>query len=76
MLEQKKTMEVALRRLLSFIVAAAIFAGGLWLLAGQFFWPNLVGRNWLWAAGIMLVAGGYWLLVDFIAPAFGTKVEE
>jgi hypothetical protein len=65
-----------MRKLLSFAVATAICIGGLWLFIEQAFWSNIVYGKWLLAAGFMIAVGGYWLWVDFLAPALGIKAEE
>jgi len=65
-----------MRKVLSFTVATAICAGGLWLLMVQAFGQPPFWRKLLLAAGFMIAIGGYWLWVDFLAPAFGIKAEE
>jgi hypothetical protein len=64
------------RKILSLIVAATIFGAGAWLAAASFLWFHTIYLKMLWAAGGLLALGGFWLWVDFIAPALGLKAEE
>jgi hypothetical protein len=65
-----------LRKLLSFVVASAIFGCGVWLAIAQFLWSDIIFGKLLIGAGFLMALGGYWLWADHIGPALGIKVEE
>ena len=59
-----------MRRLICFVLASGILAGGLWLLYLQFFvWPATKGYV-MAMTGFLIAIGGGWLLGDFVVPIF------
>ncbi len=62
-----------MRQILSFIAASVLLFGGISLVAFEAFEATVVRGVILLAAGMMMAAGGAWLVDDFIRPAFRGK---
>ena len=62
-----------MRRLLSFIVALALLAGGSGLLLLHVANADVIRGRILTLCGVMIAVGGYWLWQDFIAPMMRRK---
>lgn len=63
-----KQEDMQIRQVISLVFAAALFAGGAYLLYEQL----LGGHGWrgtvILAGAMMLAAGGAWLVNDFVLP--------
>jgi hypothetical protein len=57
-------------------VAASLFGAGIWLLALEPLRMQGIYARGLAVAVSLITFGGYWLWVDFVAPALGIKVKE
>jgi hypothetical protein len=61
------TGTTAMRQALSFACAAALLAGGLFLLVMEFVYAARWFGALVMGAGFMIAVGGYWLWIDFLA---------
>jgi hypothetical protein len=68
--------EAAVRKLLSFAVAVALFGGGIYLLVVHVLLADILYGKVFIVAGALIGFGGWWLWADFIGPALGIKVKE
>ena len=57
-----------MRQALSFIVASALLIGGVYLVLFEYFEAAVIRGAILLAAGMMIAAGGAWLVEDFVRP--------
>jgi hypothetical protein len=70
------------RKLVLFLIYAAMISGGLYLLVAQVLRPFQFGDHYYWypklmlAVAILMLLGGYLMWVDFIAPALRIKTQE
>jgi hypothetical protein len=64
------------RKVLSFSVAAALLAGGIYLLIAHTFAGGTVYGKVLIVAGMLIGVGGWWLWTDFIGPVLSKHIEE
>jgi hypothetical protein len=70
-----------MRKIISFCVASTMLGGGIYLgmyLIGFLFWPSPTVTTpqklpifIFVASAFPIFLGGYWLWIDFVAPAFG-----
>ena len=65
-----------LRKIISFIVASAIFGTGIWLIVAEALWLQTIWGKLLFAGALLIAVGGSPALGDFIAQAFGINVKE
>jgi hypothetical protein len=54
-----------LRKIISFIVASAIFGAGIWLIVAEALWFQIIWGKLLFAGALLIAVGGYWLWVDY-----------
>ena len=59
-----------MRKTVSFVVACALLLAGLWLLYYQIFISDVIKGLLLMVSGVLVAAGGGWLLSDYILPLF------
>ena len=64
------------RKVLLFLLAAAMIAGGVYLLTEELLTARVVYGKLVVAGGFLIVMGRYLLWADFIAPALRIKTWE
>ncbi|MEW6640906.1 MAG: hypothetical protein AB1586_10415 [Pseudomonadota bacterium] len=64
------------RKVILFLLAAAMISGGVYLLAAELLTARILYSRLVVAGGFLIVLGGYLLWTDFIAPALRIKTWE
>jgi hypothetical protein len=65
-----------MRKLLLFVIATALVAGGLYLIGAEIFLARGIYLRVVFVASVLLLFGGYLLWADFVAPFFHFKTWE
>jgi hypothetical protein len=65
-----------MRKLLLFVVASALFLGGLYLLGGEMLFGQRYSAKFMACAVMLILLGGYLLWVDFAAPLLRIRTWE
>ena len=66
----------AMRQAISFVVASAILAGGVYLLYLQIFHSRVIHGMALMGAGMAIAVGAGWLFGDFVLPRSAKRINK
>jgi hypothetical protein len=65
-----------MRKLILFVLAAAMLIGGLYVVALILFSTRIISFWLFFGGGVLAFAGAYLMWTDFIAPRLGVKTWE
>ncbi len=65
-----------MRKAISLVIASALLLGGVYMVFFEFLEAAVIRGFILLAAGVMIAAGGSWLVEDFIRPLWRKDTDR